>query len=322
MTVFRWPKQQGTGAMVVLESRQTPKAPNPMYMLAFDHRQVLRDLYPGVSIERLEGTKVDVLDSLDLVAGSVASKRSLAFLVDEEYGAAAARSARERGYYVALPIEASRTSILQAQFPDHRERFERLDPQCVKALVFHNPADDPERKSIQLGLLRQFNDLAREQGRDFLLEVLITPTAEQLERSGGDKGRYRADQFPELLIESIAEMQRAGVEPDVWKVEGLETVDATVAVGAQATSGGRGDVRCIVLGSGESQETVNGWLANASVVPTFSGFAVGRTVWREPLAELLDGRIQRQDALEWMARSFSELIDAFGREAVGVAVDA
>ncbi len=308
--------------MMVLESQETSKAPNPMYMLAFDHRQVLRDLYPGVSLERLKGTKVDVLDSLSLLAGSVANKESLAFLVDEEYGEAAARSARERGFYVALPIEASRTKILQAQFPDYRERFERLDPQCVKALVFYNPADDAERKNIQLGLLREFNDFAREQGRDFLLEVLITPTPEQLKRSGGDKSHYRTNQFPELLIESISEMQQAGVEPDVWKVEGLETVDATVAVGVQATSEGRDDVRCIVLGSGESQETVNAWLSNASVVPTFSGFAVGRTVWREPLADLLGGRIQREAALETMARSFSELIDAFGREAVGVAMDA
>jgi myo-inositol catabolism protein IolC len=293
-----------------------------MYMLAFDHRQVLRDLYPEASVSELEGTKSAVLDALELVADRVARKESLAFLVDEEYGAAAARAARERGFYVAMPVEASRTRILQAQYPDdYRERFARLDPQCLKALVFHNPADDAERKRIQLGLLREFGQVARDQGRDFLLEVLITPTPEQLERAGG-RGGFRSTVFPGLLADSIAEMQDAGVEPDVWKVEGLEAVATTTEVGDRATSGGRDHVRCIVLGSGESQETVNGWLANASAVPTFSGFAVGRTVWREPLADLLAGRASRDAALEAIARSFAELIEAFGREPAAVDVDA
>jgi len=289
-----------------------------MYMLAFDHRQVLRDLYPGASTQQLEDAKLVVLDALEIVARSVARKDSLAFLVDEEYGAAAARAARERGFYVALPIEASRTPILRLQYPDdYRERFARLDPQCVKALVFHNPADDAERTAAQLGLLREIGDFAREQGRDYLLEVLITPTAEQLERSGGAAG-FRRDLFPELLVESIRQMQEAGVEPDVWKVEGLETVESTAAVGAQATAGGRDHVRCIVLGSGESQQTVTRWLANAAAVPTFSGLAIGRTVWREPLGGLLEGSLTRDAALKAMAASFSGLIAAFGREPAAV----
>ena len=309
--------------MVVPESLPPAKAPNPMYMLAFDHRQVLRDLYPAASTDDLHGAKLAVLDSLELLAGSVSDKKSLAFLVDEEYGAAAAKSARERGFYVAMPIEASRTKILQLQYPDdYRERFERLDPQCVKALAFHNPADDTERKNVQLSLLRQINDFARDQGRDFLLEVLIMPTPEQLEQSGGDTSGFRDALFPELMVESISEMQDAGIEPDVWKIEGLETVEGTTSVGAQATSGGRDAVRCIVLGSGETQEKVTGWLANASVVPTFSGLAVGRTVWREPIADMLAGRVTREVALRAMAHSFAALIDAFGRESATVAVDA
>lgn len=309
--------------MAALESRLTSKAPNPLYMLAFDHRQVLRNLYPGASTEDLEATKTAVLNSLELLSDTVGNKESLAFLVDEEYGASAARSARERGLYVAMPIEASRTKILQLQYPDdYRERFERLDPQCVKALVFHNPADDAQRKEVQFGLLRDINDFARQQGRDYLLEVLVSPTPEQLQRSGGDRDGFRAALFPELLIESISEMQDAGIEPDVWKVEGLETVEATSAVGAQATCRGRDDVRCIVLGSGESQDKVNGWLANASAVPAFSGFAIGRTVWREPLADMLAGRVPREAALDTMARSFAELIAAFGRESAAVDVDA
>src|SRR4051794_8726606 len=233
--------------------------PDPLYMLAFDHRQVLRDLYPTASTQDLMDAKGTVLDALASLSGGIA-KESLAFLVDEEYGGAAAMAARERGLYVAMPIEASRTKVLQAQFPDdYAERFARFDPQAVKALVFHNPADDADRKRIQLTLLQQWGEFAREQKRDYLLEVLITPTEEQLATCGGDKSGFRAQLFPQLLVESIAEMQEAGIEPDIWKIEGLETVEDTAAVAAQANAGGRDDVRCIVLGSGESQEKVHSW---------------------------------------------------------------
>lgn len=316
------PAVRNSVTRVTSNSRLVSTVPNPMYMLAFDHRQVLRDLYPGVSTEDLKATKTVVLDALDLLSQEVADKGSLAFLVDEEYGAAAAQEARRRGFYVASPIEASRTKVLQLQYPDdYRARFGRLDPQCVKALVFHNPADPPERKAAQLGLLREIAGFAREQARDYLLEVLITPTHEQLERAGGKAG-FRANLFPELLVESIAEMQEAGIDPDVWKVQGLETVEATAAVGNQATSSGRHDVRCIVLGSGESQDTVNRWLVNASTVSTFSGLAVGRTVWREPLADMLAGRVSREETLEAIAHSFKRLIEAFGREPTAIHMDA
>ncbi|WP_270886075.1 2-deoxy-5-keto-D-gluconate 6-phosphate aldolase domain-containing protein [Pedococcus sp. 5OH_020] len=309
--------------MSVRKAPPVAQTPNPLYMLAFDHRQVLRDLYPAATAQELEAAKVAVLESLESLRGSVAVQESLAFLVDEEYGAAAARLARARGLYVAMPIEASRTTILQLQYPDdYEERFERFDPQAVKALVFHNPADDAERKKAQLQLLQKIGQFAREQGRDYLLEVLISPTPEQLEQGGGDKNGFRTTLFPRLLVESIAEMQDHGIEPDIWKIEGLDTVEDTAAVAAQATADGRDGVRCIVLGSGESPEKVHTWLANASAVPTFSGFAIGRTIWHRPLADLLAGRASHDAAVEAMARSFVELISAFGREPASVSMEA
>jgi myo-inositol catabolism protein IolC len=302
---------------------RTGRTPDPLYMLAFDHRQVLRDLYPAASDADLESAKVAVLEALDSIPQSLVAKGSLGYLVDEEYGAVAARRASERGIYLAMPIEASRTPILRLQFPDdYAARFDRFNPQAVKALVFHNPADAPARKEEQLALLRTIGNFARQHGRDYLLEVLITPTPEQLQEGGGDKAGFRAKVFPRLLVESIAEMQDHGIEPDIWKVEGLDTVEDTEAVGAQATVGGREDVRCIVLGSGESQAKVNSWLANAAAVPAFSGFAIGRTVWHEPLGNMLAGRVTRAAAVETIADSFASLISAFGRDMSTVSAEA
>ena len=309
--------------MAAHPSRPTGPTPDPLYVLAFDHRQVLRDLYPAASTADLQSFKVAVLDSLQVLSGRVAGTGSLGFLVDEEYGGAAASLARERGLYVAMPVEASRTRIFELQYPsDYRERFEHYDPQVVKALVFHNPADTAQRKQAQLTHLRQIGEFAREQGRVYLLEVLITPTPEQLDRSGGTTSGFRSTLHAELLVESLAEMQQYQIEPDIWKVEGLETVAETAAVGAQATADGRDGVRCIVLGSGESPEKVKSWLANASAVPAFSGFAIGRTIWHEPLADMLAGRAGRDEAVQTMARSFADLISAFGREPAAAAAEA
>jgi myo-inositol catabolism protein IolC len=309
--------------MATNKAGRTRRTPDPLYILAFDHRQVLRDLYPGARDAELESAKVAVLESLDAIPHTLAAKESLGFLVDEEYGGHAASLASERGVYLAMPIEASRTPILRLQYPaDYQARFERFNPQAVKALVYHNPADAPARKKEQLDLLRTIGSFAQEQGRDYLLEILITPTQDQLAAAGGDMAGFRANIFPRLLIDSMTEMQEYRIEPDIWKVEGLDTVEDTAAVGAQATADGREHVRCIVLGSGESQAKVNGWLANAAAVPAFSGFAIGRTVWHQPLGDMLAGRVARNAAIETMARSFAGLISAFGRDNSRVGVKA
>jgi myo-inositol catabolism protein IolC len=297
--------------------RSAAQAPDPMYMLAFDHRKVLRDLYPSAQTADLQLAKVVVLDTLDALSDLVIDAFPLSFLVDEEYGAEAARLARERGHYVAMPIEASRTKALELQFPDdYQSRFEKLNPHCVKALVFHNPADDAARKAQQLGLLLDIGVFAQEQERDYLLEVLINPSPEQLAECGGDHNIFREKLFPQLLIHSIAEMQDFGIDPHIWKIEGLETLEDTKAVAAQAVSGGRDDVRCVVLGSGESPAKVASWLKNASAVPQFSGFAIGRTVWHQPLVDLFSGEISRAEAVTQMALTFTNLIKGFNRESV------
>uniref|UniRef100_UPI00397883F3 2-deoxy-5-keto-D-gluconate 6-phosphate aldolase domain-containing protein n=1 Tax=Pseudomonas aeruginosa TaxID=287 RepID=UPI00397883F3 len=80
-------------------------------------------------------------------------------------------------------------------------------------------------------------------------------------------------------VQAIRELQHAGVEPDLWKIEGLDRREDCEAVVAAARSGGRDHVGCIVLGRGENDQKVREWLGTARKVPGFIGFAVGRTVF-------------------------------------------
>ena len=40
---------------------------------------------------------------------------------------------------------------------------------------------------------------------------------------GGDSDRYDAELRPELMRRAIVELQDAGIEADIWKIEGIDT---------------------------------------------------------------------------------------------------
>src|SRR5213079_3126506 len=107
------------------------------------------------------------------------------------------------------------------------------------------------------------------------------------------------------------ELQDAGVEPDVWKVEGLDRREDYAGVVAAARRGERRGVGCIVLGRGEDERKVEAWLETAASVPGFIGFAVGRTTFWEPLVAWRAGKITRQAAVDKIARRYREWVDIF-----------
>jgi len=78
------------------------------------------------------------------------------------------------------------------------------------------------------------------------------------------------------MAEAIQELQDSGVEPDLWKVEGLARPEDCGRVVTAARAGGCHNVGCIVLGRGADNRQVGGWLEIATVVLGFVGFAIGQ----------------------------------------------
>jgi 5-dehydro-2-deoxygluconokinase len=144
-----------------------------------------------------------------------------------------------------------------------------------------------------------------------MFELLVPAEKEQLDRVAGDKKKYDLDLRPGLMVRTMRELQDAGVEPDLWKVEGLDRPEDCVKVVAQARRGGRDKVGCIVLGRGEDDKKVREWLKTAAGVPGFIGFAVGRTSFWDPLVDLRANRITREDAVNEIARRYREFVDIF-----------
>ena len=74
---------------------------------------------------------------------------------------------------------------------------------------------------------------------------------------------------------------------------------------------GRDKVGCSVPGRGEDDKKVDGWLETAAQVTGFIGFAVGRTVFWDPLVEWLAKKMTREAAVAEIARRYRKLVSVF-----------
>jgi len=124
------------------------------------------------------------------------------------------------------------------------------------------------------------------------------------------------------MVRAITALQDAGVEPAVWKIEGIDRSEDCGKVVAAVRRLGRDRVGCIVLGRGEDDTKVRQWLKTAAAVPGFIGFAVGRTSFWAPLTDWKDGRITRDAAVREIARCYREWVDIFESSISASAVDA
>src|SRR4029077_20473773 len=99
--------------------------------------------------------------------------------------------------------------------------------------------------------------------------------------------------------------------PDVWKIEGLDRREDCEKIVASEHRDNRDKVGCIILGRGEDDKKVSEWLPTAASVPSFIGFAVGRTVFWEPLVGLRDKKTTREEAVGEIARRYREFVEVF-----------
>jgi 5-dehydro-2-deoxygluconokinase len=144
-----------------------------------------------------------------------------------------------------------------------------------------------------------------------MFELLVPAEKAQLDQLKGDKKAYDLELRPRLMVETIKQLQDAGVEPDVWKIEGLDRREDCETIVAAARRGGRNQVGCIILGRGEDDRKVREWLTTAAGVPGFIGFAVGRTSFWDPLVDWRGKKITRDAAVAEIARRYQEFVEIF-----------
>jgi myo-inositol catabolism protein IolC len=294
-----------------------------LYMLAFDHRgSFLKDMFGIIGdptpeqIEAICDVKRLIFEgALEAVArGADASLTGI--LVDEQFGCDVPARAREHGLKLAMPVEKSGEREFDFAYgDDFSAHIERCDPGFAKVLVRYNPEDeDSEVNERQRARLKVLSDWLHERERKLLFELLVPPTAPQLERVGGDAARYDSELRPGLMRATIEELQNAGIEADVWKTEGVDKREDAVMLAEQARSGeGRAGVVSILLGRAGSDEEIDHWLAVAAPVEGFVGFAIGRSIWWGALRGYLLQSLPREQARDQIVGNYLRFIDVYER---------
>lgn len=290
-----------------------------LFMLAFDQRGSFTS-----GLFKIKGTptpeetaliadaKRVIFEGLNLAVIDGVPKASVGLLVDEQFGSEVARMASAIGYTLAMPVEKSGQSEFDFEYGvDFGQHIEAFDPAYAKVLVRYNPDGDSAVNLRQLTRLAELSSWLREHDRRLLFELLVPPVPAQLEKVGGDGDLYDLEMRPELTIRAIAEAQSAGVEPEIWKVEGLERREDYGRVAEKARSGGRENVVCIILGRGASEAKLEEWLRQEAGVRGFVGFAIGRTIWQRPLGEWLAERVDRAGASRMIADNYLRMIEIY-----------
>jgi myo-inositol catabolism protein IolC len=289
-----------------------------LYILAMDHRGSFeKDLF-GFEGPLSASNRARVSDAKDVIYESLlqaleqgAPRQSAGVLVDEEFGAGIARAAHTAGVILAMPVEKSGQEEFFFDYGDEwRSHIEAFDPDFVKVLVRYNPDGNQVMNARQSARLRELSEWLRGQGQRLLFELLVPPTHEELEEAGGVDS-YDHSLRPDLVVRAIAELQQAGVQPAVWKIEGIDRREDCVRVAAQARTGGHDEVRCIVLGRGADQERVEAWLRQAAGADGYAGFAIGRTIWFDALKTMLSGEINRDEARSRVAGRYLRAIEVY-----------
>jgi len=293
----------------------------PLYFLPFDHRGSFKTGMFGwkgpitpEQTAQIAATKQVIYEGFKTAVAAGVHKEKAAILVDEQFGAAILRDAKAQGYTTACPAEKSGQEEFDFEYgEDFAKHIEAFQPTFSKVLVRYNPEGDQtlnSRQSVRLKRLSEY--LHRDESRSqFLFELIVPPEKSQLDSVKGDKKAYDLELRPRLMAGAIQQLQEAHVEPDVWKIEGLDRREDCEKIVAAARRGGREKVSCIILGRGEDDKKVREWLITAAGVAGFIGFAVGRTTFWEPLVSWRAGKITRDAAVAEIARRYREFVDIF-----------
>jgi myo-inositol catabolism protein IolC len=296
-----------------------------LYILAFDHRGSFQKKMFGIEgdptpeqTDTISDAKHLIFEGMVKAVEAGVDPGATGVLVDEQFGAPEniPGDAKQRGLLLAMPVEKSGQNEFDFQYgDDFGAHIEQFDPDFSKVLVRYNPDGDAEMNQRQTERLKRLSDWLHEHDRKFLFELLVPAEDHQLEQVGGESDRYDAELRPELMRRTIVAFQDAGVEADIWKIEGIDTQEDCDRIAQTARRGGRDGVVCVVLGRGANDEKVDHWLRQGAPVEGYAGFAIGRTIWWDSLKGFLDGTVEREDAAQQIADNYLRFVQVYDEAA-------
>jgi 5-dehydro-2-deoxygluconokinase len=297
-----------------------------IFVLPFDHRANFAqklfgfaEPYSQENIDQVAEYKKIIYDAIFKAVEMGIPKDETAILCDEIFGAEILKSARANGLQIMQTLEKSGQDELVLEYGDrYIEHLKKYDATFAKVLVRYNPEDsDKSKNQRQLKLLKKISDEVHAVGIKLLIEPLIPATKKQLDSiKGSEEKKKRKFDYKlrgGLCIKMIQEMQNAGIECDVWKIEGFYRKSDYQKVATQARNNKwrENNVGIIILGRNETKENVQKWINAGKNVEGVIGFAVGRTVFWDTLVNYKEGKIDRNMAVKNIAKEYFEFYTLF-----------
>lgn len=253
-----------------------------IFILAFDHRATL---------EKAGFTNIPELKEIiyEGFKKSLETVQNGAILVDEEYGDAILKDAKAKGITILIPVEkAGQDNFIFEYGEDFTSHIEKYNPDFAK-VVIKIPAGTTD---LTKNNLKKLSDWCHSRSLKFMLELV----------SGGNIN---------LILKTIVEYQDCGIEPDVWKVEGMDNELDYQSIVSEVRKNGRDNVSVVILGGGEDKELVEKWINLASKTQGIIGFAIGRTIFWEPLMKLKNNEITKEEAVEEISSNYINFYKIF-----------
>ncbi|MBS3132679.1 DUF2090 domain-containing protein [Candidatus Woesearchaeota archaeon] len=286
-----------------------------LYILPFDHRSSFMKLVKAASpqnrkdIARARGCKRLIYDAFRKSVAEGVPKSKAAVLVDEWLGRDILKDARSKGFITCVALEKSGQGEFNFDRKDWRKQVKQINPTYAKVLVRYNPEGSKKVNARQSARLAELSSFLKTRKNKLLLELLVPAAKKQLAKS---MAAYDKKIRPYLMVAAIRELQEAGVNPDVWKIEGLDSVERMQKVADQVKAGNPKS-RIVILGRGESREKAERWLKVGAKVNSAIGFAVGRTVFNKPIEQYNKGKISKAKAIMEISQMYTFFVKVWER---------
>ena len=294
-----------------------------LFILAFDHRGSFIRKFFGIEgtpspedALRIADAKTVIFEGFEGALEGGVDRVSAGILVDEQFGGEIARRAMLEHHTLAMPVEKSGLDEFDFEYGDaFAEHIEHFEPTFSKVLVRFNPEGNGTLNARQATRLKQLSEWLHHNERKFLFELLVPAEKAQLDSVGGDPAKFDTELRPHLMRLAISQLQESGIEPDIWKIEGIDRREDCEAIVEQCRIAGRDHVACVVLGRGADPAAVDDWLRAASGVPGYQGFAIGRTIWWNPMKAFVDGTLARDAAAREIGANYARFIQVYKAQA-------
>ncbi len=276
-----------------------------LFIFAFDHRGQLVELAQQAgrdlgSISHLKQLFITAVERVEADLRKRGIEADVGLLADQRFGQDSLNAATGRDWWVARPVEVQGSRPLA--FEHGRSIGSNLlswpQEQIIKCLVQYHPDDEPLLRLEQEAQIKGLYEAAQVSGHELLLEI-IPP-------------KDHPSTHPDVMYRALKRMYNLGIYPAWWKIEAQsaevwQQLDALIQERDPYCRG------VVLLGLNAPVEELAVGFAQARHSTTCKGFAVGRTIFREPSRAWMAGEIddatltsQVQSTFIWLIESWRE----------------